>query len=68
MIELLVVVCLSAAPDRCEERSVGLYPDLSLLTCVMQGQPEIAAWIDRHPELRVQRWTCRDSATRISRA
>ena len=53
MMELIIVVCLQAAPDRCEERSIGLYPEMTALTCVMQGQPHIVAWVAAHPELRV---------------
>jgi hypothetical protein len=68
MMELIVVVCLHVAPDRCEERSIGLYPEMSATTCVMQGQPQIAVWAETHPELKVTRWSCRDSAQRLTRA
>jgi len=68
MMELLVVVCLLTAPDSCEERSIGLFPQMTALTCVMQGQPHIAAWSVTHPDLRVARWTCRDPATRLTKA
>jgi hypothetical protein len=68
MMELILVVCLQVAPDQCEERSIGLYPDMTAFTCVMQGQPQIAAWAETHPELRVARWTCRDNAQRFTRA
>jgi hypothetical protein len=59
MMELVLVVCLHVAPERCEERSIGLYPDMTAMACVMQGQPQIAGWIETHPEVRVRRWTCR---------
>ena len=49
MMELVLIVCLQAAPERCEERSIGLYPDMTAMACVMQGQPQIAAWIETHP-------------------
>ena len=68
MMELLVVVCLYVAPDRCEERSIGLFPQMSALTCMMQGQPHIAAWSVAHPELRVARWTCSDPSRRLTKA
>jgi hypothetical protein len=68
MMELMVVVCLITAPDRCEERSIGLYPEMTAFTCVMQGQPHIAAWVAAHPDLRVTRWTCRDSERRLTKA
>jgi hypothetical protein len=68
MMELLVVVCLLAAPERCEERSIGLYPQMSAMACMRQGQPQIAVWTESHPGLRVSRWTCRDSATGVRKA
>jgi len=68
MMELVLVVCLYGAPDRCEERSIGLFPEMSAMTCMMQAQPQIAAWAQTHPELTVSRFSCRDSATRFSKA
>jgi len=68
MMELLLIVCLQVTPDRCEERSIGLYPDMTAMACMMQAQPQIAIWSQSHPNLRVARFTCRDSATRITRA
>ena len=38
------------------------------MACLMQAQPQIAAWAETHPGLRVARFTCRDSATRTTRA
>lgn len=68
MMELVLVVCLHAAPDRCEERSIGLYPDMTAMACVVQGQPQIAGWIETHPEVRVTRWTCRGTRNREMKA
>jgi hypothetical protein len=68
MMELVLIVCLQAAPDRCEERSIGLYPDLTATACVMQGQPHIAGWMETHPGLAVQRWSCRGTANREMKA
>jgi hypothetical protein len=65
--ELLVVVCLQAAPDSCEERSLGLYPEMSAMTCLLQAQPRIAAWSQAHPRLRVSRFSCGDSARRLTK-
>ena len=59
MMELVLIVCLQVAPDRCEERSIGLYPDMTQMACMMQGQPQIATWSETHPEVRVTRWSCR---------
>lgn len=68
MIELVLVACLHAAPERCEERSIGLYTDVSLMTCMLSGQPHIAAWAETHPHLSVSRWSCRNPAARETRA
>ena len=37
--------------------------EMSAMACLMQAQPQIAAWSETHPGLRVARFTCRDSAT-----
>ena len=68
MMELLLIVCLQVSPDRCEERSIGLYPEMTAMACLMQAQPQIAVWSETHPGLRVARFTSRDRATRITRA
>jgi hypothetical protein len=68
MMELVLIVCLHAAPERCEERSIGLYPDMTAIACVMQGQPQIAGWIETHPEVRVERWSCRGTKDRAMKA
>ena len=68
MMELVLIVCLQAAPDRCEEQSIGLYPNMTAMACVMQGQPQIAGWIENHPEVRVTRWSCRDPRSKAIKA
>ena len=68
MMELVLVVCLQLAPDSCEERSIGLFPEMSAMTCLMQAQPQIAVWAETHPGFRVSRFHCRDSATRLTKA
>jgi len=68
MMELVLIVCLQAAPERCEERSIGLYSDISAMTCMMQGQPQIATWSESNPGLRVARWSCRDLRRREMKA
>ena len=68
MMELVLVVCLASAPTRCEERSIGLYPDISATACLMQGQPQIAVWCEEHPGLSVARYSCRDVSARDQKA
>ncbi len=57
MIELIFVVCLSASPTDCEERSL-LYTDISPMACLMGAQPELAKWTETHPRWQIERWRC----------
>jgi hypothetical protein len=59
MIELAFVVCLRLMPDRCEDRSILYLPEITLMGCMMQAQPQLAAWCEAHPDLQVARWSCR---------
>ena len=68
MMELVLTVCLLADPSKCEERSIGLYPDMTAMACVMQGQPQIATWAETHPGLSIERWTCRGTHGREMKA
>jgi hypothetical protein len=68
MMELVLIVCLHVAPDRCEVRSIGLFPQISAMACLRQAQPQIAAWTETHPGLQVSRFTCRNSGAGVTRA
>ena len=58
MIELLIAACL--AQVECRDHSL-LYSahDVSLMTCMVAGQAEVARWTTRHPLWTVERWECR---------
>jgi hypothetical protein len=58
MIQLIFVACLAASPDRCEERSVALLPQSGVMGCMVAAQPQLAQWIEQHPDHRVIRWRC----------
>jgi len=58
MIELLFVACLATSPDDCNENSL-LYSDVTPMMCVMGAQPELAKWIQTHPQYKVTSWKCR---------
>ena len=58
MIELAFVVCLRATPDICAERAIAYPPEVGLLSCMMQAQPQLARWQESHPNLRIARWSC----------
>ncbi len=57
MIELLIVACLGTG--ECRDFS-KLYDaqDVSLMTCMVAGQSEIARWKESHPDWSVRRWSC----------
>lgn len=57
MIELLFVACLAGAPDDCEERSL-LFTDVSPMQCLMGAQPELAKWVETHPNQQIRSWRC----------
>ncbi|WP_226628734.1 hypothetical protein [Alloyangia pacifica] len=59
MIELLFVACLSSAPDQCQQRSL-LYTDVTHMACMMGAQPELARWVEEHPNYTVSNWKCRE--------
>lgn len=58
MIELAFVVCLRAAPAQCEERHLAYVENTSMMSCLMTAQPQLASWIESHPEQQIARWRC----------
>ncbi|MFO7759509.1 MAG: hypothetical protein R6V26_13725 [Roseovarius sp.] len=57
MIEVLFVVCMAAAPDECDERRIVL-GEVSPTACQYLAQPELARWMEDHPELNIRHWQC----------
>lgn len=68
MIELAFVVCLRFSPALCEERSIPLLGDVGLMGCMMEAQPQLAAWIQSHPDRQVARWRCQPLGAEGERA
>jgi hypothetical protein len=58
MIELILTVCALNAPSLCEEQRLPFVAQESLMQCMMEAPPYIAAWSDEHPDTRVVRWRC----------
>jgi hypothetical protein len=57
MIELLILACLGSG----ECRDFPLLYDareVTLITCSLAGQAEVARWQSVHPEWQVRRWRC----------
>lgn len=56
MLELLIIACLQG---QCREFSKLYDPvEVSMLTCMMSGQTEVAQWHEAHPGWEVKRWSC----------
>jgi hypothetical protein len=57
MIELVIAACLASGD--CRDFAL-LYDsrEVSVMTCMVSGQTEIARWQDSHPGWRVVRWRC----------
>lgn len=65
MIELVISACLIAGSE-CRDFGQLYDPrDVSLLTCMIAGAPEVARWQGQHPAWRVTRWNCDLRDTRI---
>jgi hypothetical protein len=59
MIELLMVVCFASSPHHCkDEKLVFAEAGLTVYTCAMRGQIEIAKWANSHPNWRVHGYKC----------
>lgn len=58
--ELILSVCLIAAPATCREEAVNLGAEAPPLpmNCMIGAQPVIAEWSQSHPKWRVTRWRC----------
>ena len=58
MIELILTVCALTAPQQCQETRLQFVSHGSLMQCMMQAPPYIAAWWESHPNTRVASWRC----------
>lgn len=59
MIELVMSICLIAEPTKCKDVRLSFAEqNLTPHSCVMNGQIEIAKWIDTHPDWQVAKWGC----------
>ena len=58
MLELVLIVCLSAQPDRCEQIYLVEETAPNMMQCLMSGPTQAAKWAETHPGYVVRRWTC----------
>jgi hypothetical protein len=68
MIELVLVYCLTAAPDRCLERREPLEPPMSLIACSLTAQTSAQDYVRSHPAYRLKAWRCEQDKPRESPA
>lgn len=60
MLELVVTFCLIADHSVCKERPLTyLEKEVTPMQLMARAQPEIAAWIEAHPQYFAKRWTVR---------
>ncbi len=58
MIELFFVACLMKEVNHCEEHHL-LFAETTLMTCMIQAQPQLAMWGEFHRGWTIERWACR---------
>jgi hypothetical protein len=57
MIELIITACLLMGG--CEEFRLSYdAQEVSLMTCTIFGQAEVARWQQQHADWQVRRWRC----------
>ena len=57
MIELTLIICLLDDANKCRDEHMT-FQDVSLLTCMVGGQAQIASYMERRPRWYVKRWAC----------
>lgn len=58
MIALVIAACLSTTQEcRNFELLYDAY-DVSMMTCLMAGQPQVANWKVHNPKWQISRWHC----------
>jgi hypothetical protein len=74
VIELLISACalsthMSQPPNQCRDFSLLFDArEVSVMTCMIHGQVQVAQWVEAHPKWNVQRWRCQSRDLRESRA
>lgn len=59
MMELVVIVCMLAEPEKCEQiYLVSDAPGTNLVGCMLDGQKQASEWAETHPGWFVKRWSC----------
>ena len=56
--ELVLIYCMSSAPDRCTERREVLDRVSSSIECTMRAQNIAQAYLATHPTYQLRGWRC----------
>jgi hypothetical protein len=62
MMSLILVICLSTAPDVCREEQAPADVE-SAMSCAMDGQLIAQQWLEDHPKWTLRGWRCRSGAS-----
>ncbi|WEX78917.1 hypothetical protein PYH37_003869 [Sinorhizobium numidicum] len=58
LVDLVLTVCELANPTSCRTEHLYFESRGSLVQCMLLAPTEIAKWSERHPGLKIVRWTC----------
>ena len=59
MVELVVLACLLATPDYCEEFHLPFLRPMAMGECLVQSSTvQVVQWANEHPSWTIKKWTC----------
>lgn len=58
MVELVLLVCVIAEPEKCEEILPPFQQPMTVNECLHQGPLVAARWSRTHPDWQVKGWVC----------
>ncbi|MBD9527385.1 MULTISPECIES: hypothetical protein [Paracoccus] len=66
MIALVIAACLNTTQE-CRNFQLLYDPyEVSMMTCMVAGQPQVARWQVQNPKWQISRWHCEMQDTRSS--
>ena len=58
MYELVIIACLLAEPQHCEEFHQPFVQPTGMMACLREGQFELVRWAEDMTDWSVRRWRC----------
>ena len=58
VIELVLIVCLTNAPGKCDTVYLRQDGPASMMQCLFNGAKQAAKWAEEHPGYVFRRWNC----------